>query len=331
MVFLAAFSAAISAQELDSLLNIMNNDEAILNQESNDYSSSSPVIADDNSDEVRVRVGDKEVLKVIETRDSTVVIVGEKSVAKVFDHPDSTMVRVGNRAICIIEKEGDTDVQIGHVDDNNNFCGPRFRGHWIGFEWGMNNFLDADFTLSREGDDSFMDLNTGRSWAVDLNFAQYSLGFGTSQFGSVIGLGLGFNNYFFDGENTIVEEDDYVVGIDTSGVSKSKLTTTFLRIPLFLEAQFPNTRRMKRMYISAGVIGGLKLGSHTKVVYENEYGKSKDKNKDDFNINPFRFGAIARIGFGCISVFGEYYFTPMFVDGKGPDLNPFSVGLALVL
>jgi hypothetical protein len=331
MVLLAAFSAGICAQELDSLQNIMNKKEAPEKVEKQDDSSSNPVIVDDNKDEVNVKVGDKEVLKVVESGDSTVVTVGDKSVFKVTDHPDSTTIRVGDREIRIVERDGDTDVQIGHFDHGNVFSSSRFRGHWAGFEWGINNFLDAEHTLSREGEDSFMDLNTGRSWVINLNFAQYSLGFGTSHFGSVIGLGLEFNNYFFDGDNTMAEVNDYVVGIDTSGISKSKLTTTFLRIPLILEVQFPNNVRAKRMFISAGVIGGLKLGSHTKVVYENEYGKSKDKNKDDFNISPFRFGVTARIGFGCVSVFGDYYFTPMYVDGKGPDLNPFSVGLALVL
>jgi hypothetical protein len=331
MAFLAAFSAGICAQELDTLLNIMNNEEAPEKVEKQDNSSSNPVIVNDNDEEVNVKVGDKDVIKVVESDDSTVVTVGENSVLKVIDNPDSTSIRLGDKEISIVEKDGDTDVHIGHVDHGKIFCSSRFRGHWAGFEWGINNFLDAENTLSREGEDSFMDLNTGRSWAINLNFAQYSLGFGTSHFGSVIGLGLGFNNYFFDGDNTMAEVNDYVVGVDTTGISKSKLTTTFLRLPLFLEAQFPNTNRATRMYISAGVIGGLKLGSHTKVVYENEYGHSKVKNKDDFNINPFRFGVIARIGFGCISVFGEYYFTPMYVDGKGPDLNPFSVGMALVL
>jgi Outer membrane protein beta-barrel domain len=331
MVFLSAFAAGICAQDLDTLLNIRNAEkEAPEKAEKQDNSSSNPVIVDNNADEVNVTVGEKEILKVTESGDSTVVTVGEKPVVKVVDQPDSTTIRLGDKEISIVEKDGNTDVHIGHADHGKLFCSSRFRGHWAGFEWGINNFLDAENTLSREGEASFMDLNTGRSWAINLDFAQYSLGFGTNHFGSVIGLGLGFNNYFFDGDNTMAEVNDYVVGVDTTGISKSKLTTTFLRLPLFLEVQFPNTIRATRMFISAGVIGGLKLGSHTKVVYENEYGHSKVKNKDDFNINPFRFGVIARIGFGCISVFGEYYFTPMYVEGKGPDLYPFSAGLALV-
>jgi hypothetical protein len=173
-----------------------------------------------------------------------------------------------------------------------------------------------------------MDLNTGRSWVINMNFAQYSLGFGTSHIGLLTGLGLEFNNYFFDNDNTIIERDDYVVdSLLTGNVAKSKLTSTFLRVPLILEVQFPNTIRAKRVFISAGIIAGLKLGSHTKIVYK-ENGKNKDKNRDDFNINPFRYGITARAGYGNVSVFGDYYFTPMFVEEKGPQFHPFSVGLA---
>jgi hypothetical protein len=228
--------------------------------------------------------------------------------------------------------DDDADIRFYDVDDDDDkIKNPRFRGHWAGFEWGVNNFLDDDMSISREGDNAFMDLNTGRSWAINMNFAQYSLGFGTSHFGAVTGLGLEFNNYFFDNDNTIAEINDQVVGIDTTGVSKSKLTTSFLRIPLILEVQFPNTIRAKRVFISVGIVAGLKLGSHTKVVYKDDGGKSRDKNNDDFNINPFRYGVTARVGFGSVSVFGDYYITPMFVSDKGPSLHPFTIGMAMSL
>jgi hypothetical protein len=330
LLLLISFTAGISAQELDSLKTIMDHKTNPEEAEHPQDATNAPVIVDDNGDEVNVKVMDQEIVKVIEDDDSTYVKVGDKGILQVIENHDSTRIRVGDKEISIVERGDDTDISFSRVDEHGHrITNPRFRGHWAGFEWGINNFLDADFTMSREDDASFMDLNTGRSSAINLNFAQYSLGFGTSHFGSVIGLGLEFNNYFFDGDNTIAEEDDYVVGVDTTDVTKSKLTTTFLRIPLILEVQFPNTVRAKRMYISAGAIVGLKLASHTKVVYDNESGKSKDKNKDDFNINPIRIGLTSRIGFGNFSIFGDYYFTPMFVEDKGPELHPFTVGLAL--
>lgn len=335
-VFLAltAFSAGIFAQELDSLQNIMNKKDVPESVESRDDSVVEPVIVDDGQEEINIKVLDKEVVRVVEKGDSTYISVGNKDIIQVINHPDSTSIRVGDKEIRIVERDDDTDVSIEDIDDDEDWdeegiSNPKFRGHWAGFGWGINNFLDEENTISREGDNAFMDLNTGRSWAINLNVAQYSLGFGTSHFGAVTGIGLEFNNYFFDGDNTIAEVDDYVVGIDTANVSKSKLTSTYLRVPLILEVQFPSTIRAKRVYISAGIVAGLKLGSHTKVIYKDDGGRSKDKNNDDFNISPFRYGVTARVGFGGLSVFGDYYFSPMFVEDKGPSLNPFTVGLAL--
>lgn len=207
----------------------------------------------------------------------------------------------------------------------------KFKGHWAGIEWGLNNFLDDELTVSREGDAWFMDLNTGRSWVFNLNFAQYSVGFGTQFAGLVTGMGFEFNNYFFDNDLTIEEAGDEIAVVDLSSLDpgKSKLTTTWLRVPLILEIQFPGIFRHQRAFVSAGVVGALKLGAHTKVVYKVGNDKKKDKNSDDFNINPFRYGLTMRIGYGNSNVFFDYYFTPFFTDNKGPVLNPFSVGLSL--
>jgi hypothetical protein len=332
LLLITAFTRGIYAQELDSLKAIMDKKNTPEKAENRDNSSFAPVIVEEDGDEVNVKIMDKEVVKVIDSGDSTYVKVGDRGIIQVIDQPDSTRIRVGDKEISIVERnDDDAAIHIYDVDDDNKIRNPKFRGHWAGFEWGINNFLDDDLTISREGDNLFMDLNTSRSWAINLNFAQYSLGFGTSHFGVLTGLGLGYNNYFFDNNNTIAEVDDQVVGIDTTGITKSKLTATFLRVPLVFEIQFPGATRAKRVFISAGIVAGLKLGSHTKVVYKEENGKTRDKNNDDFNINPFRYGLTARIGFGTLCVFGDYYFTPMFVDGKGPELHPFSLGLAMTL
>ncbi len=348
LVLVALFSwSAFGQEELDSLKRIMGNETSVQEESTNNdqvlppppppppapFSPSSPVIVDDEGDEVNVKLMDKRVVSVVESGDSTTVKVGEKGVIQVIDHPDSTSIRVGEKEIRIVERDDDTDVTFGDVEDHNDdikIVNKKFRGHWAGVEWGINNFVDNNNSISREGENWFMDLNTGRSWAFNLNFFQYSLGFGTSHLGLLTGLGLEYNNYFFDNDVSIVEVNDMVVVDSLEGnVSKTKLTSTFLRIPLIFEVQFPNTIRAKRVFISAGIVAGLKLGSHTKVVYKGDNGKNKDKNNDDFNINPFRYGLTARMGFGNMCVFGDYYFTTEFVNDKGPELHPFTIGLAL--
>ncbi len=328
-VWLTAFAATTPAQELDSLKAIMDNrntQENHNNPDNPEGKSYSPVTIEENNEEVKIKLGEKEILKVIDNSDSTYVRLGDSNILEVFEDPDSTRIRVGDKEISIIEKDNNTKIHLGDVDEGKKGGHGKFRGHWAGFEWGINSLA------SRDDEDSFMDLITDRSWCINLNFAQYSLGFNSSQVGMLIGMGLTFNNYYFDNDNTIAEVDDYVVPVYLDGATlvKSKLTTTYIRIPLLMEVQFPgSSARSHRIYLTAGLLAGLKLGSHTKVVYDDENGKTKDKDNDDFNISPFTFGVTARIGFHNISLFGDYNFTPMFIKDKGPEMYPFSMGLAL--
>ena len=68
--------------------------------------------------------------------------------------------------------------------------------------------------------------------------------------------------------------------------------------------------------------------SHTKIKYVEDGKKEKDKEKDDFNLSPLRWGLTARIGYEEINLFANYYMTPLFKSGMGPELQPFAAGLA---
>ncbi len=279
-----------------------------------------------------------------EVEDSTVVIVSddEEGVSISMDEVvkeeqrDTTKFKLGDKKIHIIEDEEGTSVEIrdtekGKDDDKEAMKKKKFKGHWSGFELGLNNFFDSDFSMSRPPEYGWMDLNTGKSWNVNLNFHQMSFGLIGNRFGVVTGIGFELNNYHFDGDNTIREVDGVIETSDLSALSltKSKLTTTYLNVPLLLEVQIGPEKRSKRIHLSGGVIGGLKLGSHTKYVYRDEGRKEKVKNRDDYNINPLRYGLTFKVGYKKASVYGIYYPTPFFEKDKGPELYPFNIGLAL--
>ena len=150
-------------------------------------------------------------------------------------------------------------------------------------------------------------------------------------FGIASSLGLSISKYRFDGNNSIIKGEDGVIGpyYPESGTTytKSKLVTTYAILPLILEAQIPLSNSHRTINIGAGLIGAAKLGAHTKVVYYTD-GKQKDKNKDDFSLNTFRWGATGRIGYEFFQVYGTCYFTSLFEEGKGPDLFPYELGIA---
>jgi hypothetical protein len=175
-----------------------------------------------------------------------------------------------------------------------------------------------------------MDLNAGKSWNFNLNFAQYSLGIGSDRFGITTGLGLEWNNYHFSDTNIIKKQEGIIVSVPTpENTKKNRLQTTYFTIPLLFEYQFPYCSRHDRAHISAGGIMGIKLFSNTKVKYLEEGNKQKEKNKSDFYLNSLRFGLTARIGYKDIAMYMNYYLTSLFMEDHGPQLYPIAAGLVL--
>lgn len=271
--------------------------------------------------------------------DTVTVKIGEKEIVKVIEGKDTVIINVGKKGLKIIDSEDGTSVDFITLDDfdesedKERKSRKHFNGHWKGLEIGMNNYLTSDYSLTLPAEAQFMELNTGKSWCVNLNVLQYDIGFGTDKVGLVTGLGLEFNNYRFDGENSIIKDPvtREIVSLEYDAatyIEKTKLSTSYLTVPLLLEFQIPVSGH-KRIHISGGVIGGLKIGSHTKVVYKEDGSKQKDKINDDFNLSPLRYGVTARIGYRALKLFVNYNLTPMFETSQGPELYPVSIGFIL--
>jgi len=279
-------------------------------------------------DTTRVKVDKNEVVKIVDDNQGT-------DISEYNDKDDTVKIKIGKKGIKIIENKDGTSIDIidlDEIEDEKDFNYKRkFRGNWKGFEMGLNNLSTEEFSLSLPASDNFMNLNTGKSWNVNINFLQYGLGLIGNNIGIVTGLGLEFNDYRFDNNNTIMK--DVVNGMIVEGIyelplEKSKFATSYLTAPLLLELQVPTGKRNKRLFLSGGVIGGLKIGSHTKVVYREGGDRQKVKDRGDFNLSPLRYGVTARVGYRTLKVFANFYLTPLFEDGAGPELYPFSVGLA---
>lgn len=291
------------------------------------------------ADTTTVKIGKTEIVKVIEGNDKVIINVGKKEILKITEGNDTVIINIGRKGLKIIESNDGTSINLINLDDfDEDEVGKKksrksFNGHWKGLEIGMNNYLASDYSLTLPAEAQFMELNTGKSWCVNLNFLQYDIGFGTDKVGLVTGLGLEFNNYRFDGDNSIIKDPvtREIVSLEYDAatyIEKTKLSTSYLTVPLLLEFQIPVSGH-KRIHISGGVIGGLKIGSHTKVVYKEDGSKQKDKINDDFNLSPLRYAVTARIGYRALKLFANYNLTPMFETGQGPELYPVSIGFIL--
>ena len=269
--------------------------------------------------------------------DNTTVSIG-KNLVRVEENDSSVSIRVGNRGLSILESLEGTKFNYKKYNRNDGMDQDktanekarkrnRFKGHWSGVELGFNNYLMSDNSLVMPDDIDYMTLRSGKSTNFNFNFCQLSLGL-TRYVGFVTGLGLNWNNYKFDRNNNILKGTNGIIEKLDPGtpLEKSKLATIYLNLPFMLEIQIPANN--KHLNIAAGPIGAVKIGSHTKRVYEDG---QKIKEKGDFSLNMLRYGTTARIGYGNFEIYGTYYMTPLFQTGKSPagnDLYPFEIGVA---
>lgn len=238
---------------------------------------------------------------------------------------DTTVVRIGKKDVKVIDHDGGTEILWGkdkHKKDRSN----KFNGHWEGIEFGFNGFDKADYSLY-DGVE-FMALNQGKSMEFDFNFYELNIGLAKSYVGLVSGMGLSFNNYRFDNPYTLARGPmmTSAVRLDYEDLSKTKLAVSYLQVPLLLEFQIPVNQNEGRLFVNAGLVGGVKIGSHTKV----KHGDVKDKDRSGFNMNSFKYAATARVGYKDVSLFATYSLNPLFQTGKGPELTPFTIGISFL-
>ena len=268
-------------------------------------------------------------------RQDTVLFEVGDEIFSIKELGDETRIKLGKKEYRIVENnDGVVVFKSSSKDNNNNNSGRRnnnrFKGHLGGLEFGFNDFLTEFWSTSLNPEDNYFDINTAKSNNWNFLLPCLSIGF-TRHLGIATTIGLNFNKYRFDGNNSITKDENGVIGpsYPEAGIvySKSKLATTYATLPIILEGQIPLANSRRTINMGAGIIGAVKLGSHTKVIYYNN-GKQKEKRKDDFSLNTLRWGATARLGYEFFQVYGTCYFTSMFEKGKGPELYPFEVGIA---
>lgn len=205
-----------------------------------------------------------------------------------------------------------------------------FKGHLFGVDIGFNNYVTADHSTSLPTEDMYMELNASQSVATTVNFLEQGFNLNKSgTIGIVTGLGLEFNNYRFDSQYILTEDEagDITYRLSDEKLDKNKLMTVYGILPLMLEFQTANRYNNGCAYLSAGVVGGVRLKSHVKVV-DSEGNKSKYKG--NYNLQDLRYGFMARVGYKFINLYGVYYPVSLFNNSNDPELYPFSIGFSIM-
>ncbi|MBI5541898.1 MAG: hypothetical protein HY951_17715 [Bacteroidia bacterium] len=250
---------------------------------------------------------------------------------------DTTTFKLGRSTVIIISdkdelvKIEDNDTTITYEnDDNDSIKRNKFNGHWGGFDIGLNGFVTRDNSFSLNSSDQFLNLNQAKSWNFSLNFAEFNIGIVKKYVGLVTGAGLQFNNYRFDKNITLVGDSANLTYYNDTVLkfSKNKMVVTYLTIPLLLEFQLPVNKGHDNIHFSAGVIGGLRIGTHTKQVFDINGNTNKEKQREDFHLSPITYAITGRIGYNGVSAFVNYSLSSLLKSNEGPEVYPWSAGLS---
>ena len=260
-----------------------------------------------------------QVTEPIKAQEGSVTIDTLRQTITVDNGGDTTRIKLRKKTIIIIEDDDDEDDEKG--DRNGD-------GHWAGFGINTNGFLNADGKIATGDAAGFLELDHARSIGFNFNLVEKRFPIFREYVGLTTGLGIQWNRFALKNNVDVMVSADSTYGVENTTVDykKNVLRSTYLQIPLLLEIT-TNKDNDKAWHISAGVVGGIRIGSSLKTKWEDAGKTNIDRVKSNYNLNPFEAHATAIVGYGDISLYVNYGLTQVFEKDKGPNYAPVSAGI----
>lgn len=194
------------------------------------------------------------------------------------------------------------------------------------FDFGISSYLDkGSLTLSPEN--SFLERENAKSRNFGFDFLEMGYRF-NDHFKMYTAAGIDWNHMRLK-QNITIQKSKPTLSYVTESIDfkKNRFSSQYLRIPLGFQFRSNTYKKGDRIEFEIGPeIGFLLNGKVKQVSKEN----GKEKFKDDYNFNPFRYGAVARLGYGGMGIYFKYYGNDVFAEGQGPsDFKNLSFGVSL--
>ena len=201
-----------------------------------------------------------------------------------------------------------------------NAYDPHCSGIFIGYSWLSNNFLSFD-------DEDKVALDLSKSWEFGFNILATHHHFKKNpHWGIKAGINWGYRSFNIDGNHAMLKEEGRsVFASGNSGVrySASRFRYFFFRVPLLLEWQQKVGRR--KVFFNAGPEFEIRYG--IKSFSRIDGGKRQTVGKGMY-MRPVGVGLLAQAGYGNLGVYLRYSAQGLFQKGKGPEVFPYSFGVA---
>lgn len=154
-----------------------------------------------------------------------------------------------------------------------------------------------------------------------------------SRFSVAPGIGYNFAAYY---HNARMQEDSTGVSFPITydfknkpeDFKRSRLAVHYFEVPVELRFRHKFKTNMS-LKIAVGIKGSFKVSASSKIVEEGPNNYFKHYNTTNLkDINNFRVGPTFRVGYGPVNFLAYYNLMPLFKKGRGPEMTPFSIGIA---
>lgn len=224
--------------------------------------------------------------------------------------------------------DSDSDTDYG---DFNRFKKPaKFfdsYGHWAGIALTYSGMVSSLSNLNLPPELSEL-AQSPRSIGVSINLIDAAMPIFGRNLSLVTGLGLEVNNFRFSRDVGLIKDDSGFTVVDTSfgdagiNLRKSKLTTSYVIVPLLMEVQFHNG-----IFLNGGVVGAYRLSSHTKIRARDPQLWGTFKDRSNITMPNFRYGYTVTAGIKKVGITATYYPRSIFVKNTGPDTKQVNIGV----
>jgi hypothetical protein len=289
-------------------------------------SQTDTLVVDVENDQVNIVVDTTTVIVTSETSDD-----GNSSYIKINDvqinMPDTTVIQIGKYSI----EFNDGYAEVKKKKKKKEPSSWRQLTYWAGIDIGVNGYVTSDFKFDVSDEAEFMALNWGNSRTFSINPVEWKIKIYHNYVGILLGLGLEWNSYRLRNLNYAMAfnaDSTYGVTPTNSGVNKSKFRITYINAPFMFQFNTSQYRK-NNFHIALGVVVGWRINTMYKQRYRDD-GKHKDKTYGNWNVQPFRFNAMVRLGYNRLNLFATYGLNEMFRPGSGPELYQFSAGITII-
>jgi hypothetical protein len=207
---------------------------------------------------------------------------------------------------------------------------PDFPGEFV-IDYGLNYFIDPSPEMTTD---------PWRSPTWNIYYA-YPVQINESRFSFNPSVGVGMETFAFSAPVTLVDSSGITVlrnitdlpqFSDADNITYSKLSTTYIDMPLEFRIHSRKNDHKRSWFIALGGKVGVLVDTKTKIKYSESGVRKVNKNKYHYNVSTWRYGALARIGYGPLTFWGYYRGSTLFRGNKTNNIeNPgmFSFGISL--